>query len=143
MRLRGEGAQLESSLSGIFSRRTRRGEDAYPSVKNTSQRLLSGPAGPSYTEDCLMWHGDRLLLRPGRCLLAAVEPDSVWPGMWRVRLPHGDLSDMVNRTRAKDTARLLALATLNSAERRQHDTNAPRSFTLHRDHRPPQVSREV
>jgi len=57
-------------------------------------------------------------------LLAAVEPDSEWPGMWRVRLPDGDLSDMANRTRAKDAAQLLALATLNSVEGRQHDTSA-------------------
>ena len=104
-RLLGEGKQLKPSLSGVFVRRTRRGEDAYPSVNKTPQRLLSGLAGLSYTKDCLMWHGDRLLLRAGRRLLSAVEPDPEWPGMWRVRLPDGDLSDMANRTRAKDAAR--------------------------------------
>ena len=130
-RLLGEGTQLKPSLAGVFVRRTRRGEDAYPSVKKTP------------TKDCLMWHGDRLLLRAGRRLLSAVEPDPEWPGMWRVRLPDGDLSDMANRTRAKDAAQLLALATLNSAEGRQHDTSAPRSFTPHRDRRPPEVSRKL
>jgi hypothetical protein len=140
VRLLGEGTQLKPSLAGVFVRRTRRGEDAYPSVKKTSHRLLSGLAGLSY---CLTWHGDRLLLRAGRRLLSAVEPDSEWPGMWRVRLPDGDLSDMANRTRAKDAAQLLALATLNSAEGRQHDPNAPQSFTLHRDRRPPEVSRKL
>ena len=130
-RLLGEGTQLKPSLSGVFVRRTRRGEDAYPSVKKTP------------TKDCLMWHGDRLLLRAGRRLLSAVQPDPEWPGMWRVRLPDGDLSDMANRTRAKDAAQLLALATLNSAEGRQHDTSAPRSLTLHRDRRPPEVSRKL
>ena len=34
-RLLGEGTQLKPSLSGVFVRRTRRGEDAYPSVKKT------------------------------------------------------------------------------------------------------------
>jgi hypothetical protein len=143
VRLLGEGTQLKPSLAAVFVRRTRRGEDAYPSVKKTPQRLLSGLAGPSYTKDCLTWHGDRLLLCAGWRLLAAVEPDSEWPGMWRVRLPDGDLSDMANRTRAKDAAQLLALATLNSAEGRQHDTSAPRSLTLHRDRRPPEVSRKL
>lgn len=30
--------------------------------------------------------------------------DSEWPNMWRVRLPNGQLTDMVNLTRAKDAA---------------------------------------
>jgi hypothetical protein len=130
LRLLGEGTQPKPSLSGVFVRRTRRGEDAYHSVKKTPQRLLSGLVGLSYTKDCLMWHGHRLLLRAGGPLLAAVEPDSEWPGMWRVRLPDGDLSDMANRTRAKDAAQSFALATLNSAEGRQHDTRARREASL-------------
>jgi hypothetical protein len=81
VRLLGEGTLLKPSLAGVFVRCTRRGEDAYPSVKKTPQRLLSGLAGPPYTKDCLTWHGDRLLLRAGRRLLTAVEPDSEWPGM--------------------------------------------------------------
>lgn len=39
-----------------------------------------------------------------------IEPDSKWPGMWRVRLPDGRNTDMVNRTRAKDAAAGLAFA---------------------------------
>jgi hypothetical protein len=89
-----------------------------------------------------MWYGDRLLLRAGRRLLSAIEPDAEWPGMWRVRLPDGRLSDMANRTRAKDAAQLVALATLNSAEGRQHNISAPQGFTPHRDRRPPAVSRK-
>ena len=34
--------------------------------------------------------------------------DPEWPNMWRVRLPSGQLSDMVNFTRAKDAARSLS-----------------------------------
>ena len=37
-----------------------------------------------------------------------IEPDPIWPGMWRVRLPNGQLSDMVNLTRANDAAVVLA-----------------------------------
>ena len=41
-----------------------------------------------------------------------IEPDATWPGMWRVKLPNGQLSDMVNLTRAKDAAVALACALL-------------------------------
>jgi hypothetical protein len=63
----------------------------------------------------LKWEGDRLRLHSGR-LLATVEPDQKWNGMWRVRLPNGFLSDMVNRTRARDAAISLALGALNRQE---------------------------
>jgi hypothetical protein len=143
VRLLGECAQLKPSLLRVFVRSTRKSEDADPSAQKTSKQLLSWPTGPSSTKDCLMWHGDRLLLRAGRRLLSAIEPDSEWPGMWRARLPDGHLSDMTNRTRAKDAAQLLALATLNSAEGKQHDTGAPRGFTPPRDRRPPASSRKL
>jgi hypothetical protein len=35
---------------------------------------------------------------------ATIEPDGIWPGMWRIRLSRGYCSDMVNLTRAKDAA---------------------------------------
>ena len=38
--------------------------------------------------------------------------------MWRVRYPDGSLSDIVNLTRARDGARCLALAVLNTRETR-------------------------
>ena len=43
-------------------------------------------------------------LHRGRQIVATIEPDKVWPKMWRVRLPNGWLSDMANLTRAKDAA---------------------------------------
>jgi hypothetical protein len=46
-------------------------------------------------------------------VLATIEPDLTWPGMWRVRLPDGHLTDVVNRSRAKDGASSLALGVLN------------------------------
>jgi hypothetical protein len=40
--------------------------------------------------------------------LAHVIPDDKHPGMWRIRWPDGELSDMVNLARAKDAAVVLA-----------------------------------
>jgi hypothetical protein len=62
----------------------------------------------------LSWHGNVLQL--GRRKLAQIEPDLVWPGMWRVRKPDGRLTDMVNLTRARDAACALALAHLNQRD---------------------------
>ena len=39
-----------------------------------------------------------------RTPIALVVPDSVYPGMYRIRWPSGELSDMVNLSRAKDAA---------------------------------------
>lgn len=63
------------------------------------------------SRDGLKWQGDRLYF--GNRLMASIEPDSKYPNMWRVRLPDGKLSDMVNQTSARDAARALALAQLN------------------------------
>ena len=64
--------------------------------------------GHIFGRDELDWHGN--VLQPGRGKLAQIEPDAVWPSMWRVRTPDGRLTDMVNISRA---ARALALAALN------------------------------
>ena len=56
-------------------------------------------------------------LRLGRRVVATIEPDSKWPGMWRVRCG-GSLSDMVNLSRAKDAAISIALSDLNALDRR-------------------------
>ena len=59
----------------------------------------------------LKWDGLKLRLKSGR-LLATVEPDAKWPKMYRVRLPDGHVTDMVNLSRARDAARHLALRVL-------------------------------
>ena len=41
--------------------------------------------------------------------LLHVVPDTVYPGMWRIRSPDGRLTDMANLTRAKDAAVSIAL----------------------------------
>jgi hypothetical protein len=67
-----------------------------------------------YDRHDLRWDGHRVRMRSGR-LLATIVPDPDWDGMWRVRMPNGNVSDMVNLTRAKDAAQSIALASLNAA----------------------------
>jgi hypothetical protein len=62
----------------------------------------------------LTWTGNQLRYRSR--VVATIEPDADWPKLYRVRLPNGHLTDMVNRTRAKDAARCLALSILNTRE---------------------------
>jgi hypothetical protein len=65
-----------------------------------------------YGNPDLVWDGDALRLRRTGRVVATIERDSAWPMLWRVRIGER-LSDMVNRTRARDAARSLALAALN------------------------------
>ena len=65
-----------------------------------------------YASDELAWDGDDLRLGRGRKLVSIVQ-DEKYPQMWRVRRPDGTLTDMVNRTRAKDAAIAYGLAILN------------------------------
>ena len=79
-----------------------------PSKNNAPATMLG--ASPSlilenFHRDAV-WRGDRLFVR-GR-LVAKIVPDQQCPGMWRVQLPNGYLSDIVNRSRAKDAALTLA-----------------------------------
>ena len=63
----------------------------------------------------LIWDGHRLRLRTVRGpVMATVEEDKNWPGMWRVRFG-GKLSDMANLSRAKDAAISLVLSELNKS----------------------------
>jgi hypothetical protein len=86
-----------------------------PPGRKPHPRASYGLSGTSYRRTRFRWDGDRLMIGSGH-LIATVEPDSEWPGLWRVRLPDGRLSDMVNRTRAKDAAETLALVVLNREE---------------------------
>jgi hypothetical protein len=68
----------------------------------------------NYRARHLSWDG--LTLRLGKRVVATVIPDPEWPNMYRVKLSHaGQLSDMVNLTRAKDAAVCLATGHLNLA----------------------------
>jgi hypothetical protein len=55
----------------------------------------------------LSWDGG--ILKCGRRKVGSIERDQAFPGMWRVRLPSGRLTDMVNLSRAKDYASSVAL----------------------------------
>jgi hypothetical protein len=63
------------------------------------------PARPKTEPDRsrLIWKGDHLCRGNIKTGLSVV-PDAVHAGMWRIRYPDGSLSDIVNRTRAKDAA---------------------------------------
>jgi hypothetical protein len=62
----------------------------------------------------LEWRGDALCHR-GR-EQARIVPDQTYPGMWRVQMPDRPLTDMLNKTRARDDARALVLARFNVQE---------------------------
>jgi len=68
--------------------------------------------GHTFNTDDVRWDGLQLRLSSDR-LLATVEPDAQWAGLFRVRFPNGHATDIVNLTRAKDAAVILALSDLN------------------------------
>src|SRR5262245_7115916 len=88
----------------------------------------------------LIWHRERdgtsVLCRTGsRTILARIVADRVYPGMWRVKMPSGKLSDMTNRVRAKDAAMSIALAILNREQNAQETAleappTAPNDFQV-------------
>ena len=62
----------------------------------------------------LSWRGYALHAMGRRGHVVSIEPDEKYPGMWRIRQPDGSLSDMVNKARARDAARSIALQFLNA-----------------------------
>jgi hypothetical protein len=63
-----------------------------------------------------------------------IERDAKYPQMWRVRLPDGSLSDMVNQARAKDAALDIA----QGIEARKTPHKSPlKSFGIFSWSRPP------
>jgi hypothetical protein len=65
----------------------------------------------------LEWRGNNLCRVGRRTGIVSIEQDEIYPSMWRVRLPDGRLTDMVNLSRARDAARSAALSILNTEER--------------------------
>jgi len=55
---------------------------------------------------CMSWKGDKLYYLDRRSAYSIVQ-DGKYTQMWRVRRPDGSLSDIVNRTRAKDAVMLM------------------------------------
>ena len=85
---------------------------------HTPQRPSGSFLRPFESRHCfgtneLVWDGLQLRLRSvGGPVMARVEADAKWPGMWRVGFG-GKLSDMANLSRAKDAAISLVLGELN------------------------------
>jgi len=73
----------------------------------------------------LRWKG-RCLYFEGK-IVGRVIPDEIYPGMWRVELPDGSLSDLGNRTRVRDAAMAIALRNLN---RQETPSEAPHSVPI-------------
>ena len=66
----------------------------------------------------LEWRGNKLKVKGEGASSPRVEvvQDAVYPTMYRVRLPDGQLSDTVNLTRAKDAAKEILLQILDRAQ---------------------------
>ncbi len=82
-----------------------------PRLSDTYQRRSLGLPAPS-SRRLLVWEGDELRLRKTGRQVAEIVPHAEWPGLYRIKLADGRLSDTVNKTRAKDAAVSLALAAL-------------------------------
>jgi hypothetical protein len=59
----------------------------------------------------VIWHGTDLYL--GSRKVGGIVPVARYPGMWRVLHPNGTLTDMVNLSGAKETAKTIAARELN------------------------------
>ena len=77
------------------------------SPKNTPLKPSNARFDRMYGAYGLCWDGN--VLRCRRRALMSIEPDATFPWMWRVRLPTGRLTDMLNLSRAKDYACATAL----------------------------------
>jgi hypothetical protein len=65
----------------------------------------------------LSWKDNRLYRQGSHQPLLGVVPDQTYPGiMWRVLLPDGRLSGMLNKARAKDAGIGIALRLLEASE---------------------------
>jgi hypothetical protein len=77
-----------------------------------------------YSNHDLTWRGNDLCL--GKRCLVSIEQDMTYSTMWRVR-HNGKLTDMVNKSRARDAARAAAMAILNRAQRHQGSPSGART----------------
>ena len=64
----------------------------------------------------MSWKGDKLYYLGRRSDYSIVQDEKYPQMMWCVRRPDGSLSDMANRTRAKDAAMLMLDRDLNGAQ---------------------------
>ena len=93
------GATARQGRGGVMYHPPRKNERMGISSKNT-------PLKPGNAQG-FVWD-DYTLRRRGRALIS-IERDATCPQMWRVRLPTGRITDMLNLARAKDYACATAL----------------------------------
>jgi hypothetical protein len=114
---RGDGIERrEMSETFIKAARLRHRSDG---VEAPSKVSIAAPQAHRIVgRDRLSWRPDAngLVLYYGRARRALVRivPDATWAGMFRARLPDGQISDMANLPRIKDAAFAIALRYLNS-----------------------------
>ena len=62
----------------------------------------------------LTWNADILRKHGSRGTLATLVADETYPTMWRVQMPDGRVSGILNKARAKDAAMGAALQVFNA-----------------------------
>ena len=67
-----------------------------------------------YANRDLQWQSDWLCLRQRKII--QIVRDQQYPSMWHIRLPDGTVTDMLNRSRARDAARSIAITVLSVQE---------------------------
>jgi hypothetical protein len=112
-----------------------------PAVGPTSDKGASGPeSGPgsvTIRRRRLRWRRDQAgtgwTLHQGRAgpALVAARPDDRWAGMYRIVLPDGRRSDLLNLARARDSALAFAAALLEEEERSAARASAVASAAPH------------
>jgi hypothetical protein len=78
-----------------------------------------------YGRERLRWDDSTLRLDGKGRALVQIVPDGRYSDMWRVKHPAGCLSEMANRTRARDAAISHALMILNTTTAAKKRTQAP------------------
>jgi hypothetical protein len=71
--------------------------------------------GHVYHNGDLEWKADELFARGRKKPLLRIVPDAEYAQMWRVEYPPGQFSGMLNKTRAADCARAVALQKILNA----------------------------
>ena len=71
-------------------------------VTNTRKDLLGTTPHASVTRAEIPQRNQSTVTTQKKSLPREIVPDAKWPSMYRLRLPDGSLSDIVNLTRAKD-----------------------------------------
>jgi hypothetical protein len=78
-------------------------KDIHNNVPESARRRRPAKRRLPLLSACVMVQGPATPEK--RSLPPDIVPDGKWPGMYRIKLPNGQLSDMLNLTRAKDAVK--------------------------------------